>query len=70
MAGKLDIAPNEDHHRTYEENLKFAAKELEANNIIGVIEPINKYAVPGYYLNSYDRGNKVFFSLQLTISLN
>lgn len=37
-------------------NLKFAAEHLESTGIVGVIEPINNYSVPGYYLNSYDKG--------------
>lgn len=37
-------------------NLQFAADQLESTGIIGVIEPINNYSVPGYYLNSYDKG--------------
>lgn len=37
----------------YLSNLKYAAKLLEAESIVGVIEPINKYAVPGYFLNSF-----------------
>lgn len=37
-------------------NLKFAAEQLESTGIIGVIEPINNYSVPGYYLNNYEKG--------------
>lgn len=56
MAGKLQQAPTKDHHITYIKNLKYAASVLAAENITGVIEPICKYGVPGYYLNSYDDG--------------
>lgn len=46
----------DDNLKTYIENLKYAAKYLECENIVGVIEPINKYALPGYFMNSYDTG--------------
>lgn len=56
MAGKLQQPPTKDHHLTYIKNLKYAASVLATENITGVIEPISKYGVPGYYLNSYDDG--------------
>lgn len=37
-------------------NLQFAAEQLESTGIIGVIEPINNYSLPGYYLSCYDKG--------------
>ncbi|CAH0562541.1 unnamed protein product [Brassicogethes aeneus] len=55
MAGKVEGPVTEDNDRTYENNLKFAAGLLELQDIIGVIEPINKYSVPNYYLNCYDK---------------
>lgn len=57
MAGKINGPVTQAHHDTYEKNLKFAANRLEKENIIGVIEPISVQGVPGYYLNSYERGN-------------
>lgn len=55
MAGKVEKV-TEENHSVYEKNLKYAVTLLEQENILGVIEPINKYAVPNYYLNCYDRG--------------
>ncbi|XP_055588233.1 putative hydroxypyruvate isomerase [Uranotaenia lowii] len=55
MAGKLKEPLSDQHDSTYISNLKAAARILEKNNILGVIEPINKYAVPGYYLSSYEK---------------
>uniref|UniRef100_A0AAG5CYE0 Putative hydroxypyruvate isomerase n=1 Tax=Anopheles atroparvus TaxID=41427 RepID=A0AAG5CYE0_ANOAO len=55
MAGKLEGSSTPEHDSTYLNNLRVAAPILEQNNIIGVIEPINKYAVPGYYLSCYDK---------------
>uniref|UniRef100_A0A1L8E286 Putative hydroxypyruvate isomerase n=1 Tax=Nyssomyia neivai TaxID=330878 RepID=A0A1L8E286_9DIPT len=59
MAGKVQEA-TEDNHGVYVENLKYAAGLLEKEGIVGLIEPINRYAVPGYYLNSYERALEVF----------
>jgi len=63
MAGKVGDKVTDENHAIYLENLKEAAKLLKENNIIGLIEPINHYSVPGYYLDSYQRGklnNRVF----------
>lgn len=54
MAGKLTDKPRAEHFKTYVNNLKYASKVLEENNIVGVIEPINKYSLPDYFLDNYD----------------
>lgn len=59
MAGKLASPPSTEHDSTYVKNLKTAASILEQNNILGVIEPINKYALPGYYLACYKKAIQV-----------
>ena len=38
-------------HRTFVANLKFAASELKAAGLRLLIEPINSYDIPGFYLN-------------------
>lgn len=53
MSGKLEHAPTKEHHETFLFNLKYAAGILEQENIVGVIEPINHYSVPGYFLHNY-----------------
>lgn len=53
MSGKLESSPTKEHHETFVENLKFAAEILERENLVGVIEPINHYSVPGYFLHDY-----------------
>ncbi|XP_065089889.1 putative hydroxypyruvate isomerase [Ochlerotatus camptorhynchus] len=58
MAGKLNGPATAQHDETYLSNLKAAATILETNNILGVIEPINKYSVPGYYLACYEKAIK------------
>ena len=42
------------------ENLKSAIPLLEASGIVGLIEPINHYSVPGYFLNNFDLGNETY----------
>lgn len=56
MAGKLNGEPTKENDETYENNLRFAVGLLETENILGLIEPINSYSVPNYYLNSYEKG--------------
>ncbi|XP_052865665.1 putative hydroxypyruvate isomerase [Anopheles cruzii] len=55
MAGKIEGPATQDHDKAYLANLRAAIPMLEKNNIIGVIEPINQYALPGYYLSCYDK---------------
>lgn len=59
MAGKFAEPTTEEHDEVYVANLKYCAKELQERDMIGLIEPINKYALPGYFLNNYDKGKGV-----------
>ncbi|XP_058813316.1 putative hydroxypyruvate isomerase [Topomyia yanbarensis] len=59
MAGKLAGPATAQHDTTYLKNLRTAASLLEKNNILGVIEPINKYSVPGYYLACYEKAIRI-----------
>lgn len=70
MAGKLDGQACKEHDATYLANLRAAAPILEQNNIIGVIEPINKYALPGYYLSCYDKGRTLDYTSRKPASIN
>lgn len=54
MSGKLENSATEKNHETFIENLRYAAKVLEEENLIGVIEPINNYSVPNYFLQNYE----------------
>lgn len=56
MAGKFSEPTTEEHDECYVENLKYCAKELQQRDMIGLIEPINKYALSGYFLHCYDKG--------------
>lgn len=54
MSGKLETnQPSQAHRDTFITNLKYAAKYLNHEGITGVIEPINHYSVPGYFLNDF-----------------
>ncbi|XP_061399307.1 putative hydroxypyruvate isomerase [Musca vetustissima] len=54
MSGLVGNHSREEHLHTYIANLKYAANLLAQENMVGVIEPINKYSVPSYFMNCYD----------------
>lgn len=54
MSG-VTSSPAQINMDTYINNLKSAVKILESKNMIGLIEPINNYSVPDYYMNCYDK---------------
>jgi len=41
---------------TYVRNLIYAANMLEPEEMIGLIEPINKYTGPNYFLDDFNKG--------------
>lgn len=52
MAGKAPAGASDAVlRRTYVENLRYAAAELKGYGLDALIEPINHYDIPGYYLN-------------------
>nr|CAI5858197.1 unnamed protein product [Callosobruchus analis]CAI5863731.1 unnamed protein product [Callosobruchus analis] len=59
MAGKVEEQITVKHDSTYVDNLKYAAEMLEKENILGLIEPINVYSVPHYYMNNYEKAVSV-----------
>lgn len=63
MSGKVEQRSVE-NDVVYLSNLSYAVKELEKAKIVGLIEPINNYSVPHYYMNSYDKGKSVFLKFQ------
>lgn len=56
MSGKIAGESTKLNDNAYETNLRYAIGLLEKENIMGLIEPINSYSVPNYYMNSYDKG--------------
>lgn len=55
MAGVVEN-PTSINDTIYESNLRHAVDRLKTEGIVGLIEPINKYSVPNYYLNCFDKG--------------
>ncbi len=53
LAGKLPAGvTREQAHATFVANLKFAADKLKAAGLKLLIEPINSYDIPGFFLNT------------------
>ncbi|MBS0343228.1 MAG: hydroxypyruvate isomerase [Proteobacteria bacterium] len=56
LVGKLPAGVSEaDARKTLVENLRFAAKKLQAANIRLLIEPINTFDIPGFFVNRTDQ---------------
>ena len=56
LVGKVPAGVSTDAaHKTVVENLRLAARELEAAGLRLLIEPINTFDIPGFYLNRTDQ---------------
>lgn len=53
MAG-LTEGDSKEHLLTYKNNLKYSAEILKMEDMVGLIEPINKFALPSYFMNSFE----------------
>lgn len=54
MSGKPRLDPSyseSDAYATLKSNLTYACAELDRHSLTALIEPINSYSMPGYYLN-------------------
>ena len=47
------------HHKTYLENMKFAAQALAKHNLTLLLEPINTRDMPGYFLNTQAQAHEL-----------
>ena len=47
-------------HKTFVENLRFAAEKLKAAGILLISEPINTYDIPGFFLNRSAQALAIF----------
>jgi hydroxypyruvate isomerase len=56
MAG---FADGHDAHDTFVENLRYACKQAASHSITILIEPLNKYDAPGYFLSTTDQALSV-----------
>lgn len=72
MAGKV-AKKAKSNYETYEANLRYAESKFQSEGIIGLIEPLNKYSVPEYFMSSYDKGiffHRVFnFKVYITVNI-
>jgi hydroxypyruvate isomerase len=60
IAGIVPSGVSEDVLRTtFVANLRFAASELGKHGIQALIEPINRFDIPGFYLNTLDQAASV-----------
>lgn len=50
---------NQGSEATLLKNMQAAVPILEQNNIVGLLEPINGYSVPQYFLNNYETAQRV-----------
>jgi len=58
MSGKVE-APTTVNDIVYEKNLLYAIEKCQKEDIVVVIEPINNYSVPNYYMNNFQKGLKL-----------
>lgn len=58
MSGKVEF-PTTANDIVYEKNLLYAIEKCQKENIIVVIEPINNYSVPNYYMNNFQKGTRL-----------
>ncbi|CAB3410989.1 unnamed protein product [Caenorhabditis bovis] len=66
MAGvPRDVDDSSKADQIYAHNLKFAAEKLASANLVCLIEPINHYTVPGYFLKDYEQAAKLIKSINL-----
>ena len=65
LAGKApsDVDPKI-LHETFVENLRFAADELQKENIRLLIEPINTFDIPGFFLNTTQQALDILAQVQ------
>ncbi|KAF4532297.1 hypothetical protein B566_EDAN010798 [Ephemera danica] len=63
MSGTVET-PTQENMETYDRNMNYAASILASNDIVGLIEPINNWSVPQYFMNSYEK------ALDLVQSIN
>ncbi|EPB71686.1 hypothetical protein ANCCEY_09234 [Ancylostoma ceylanicum] len=55
MAG-IPAKDDGDVSKVFVENVSYAAAKLGEANLMCLIEPINHYTIPGYFLSSYEQG--------------
>ncbi|KAK6049267.1 hydroxypyruvate isomerase domain protein, partial [Cooperia oncophora] len=64
MAG-IPTSSAADVPKLYLDNVAYAAEKLGKADIMCLIEPINHYTVPGYYLSSYEQAKTIIDAVKL-----
>ena len=65
MAGQVDSAFSHAQHRaTYVDNIAHAASRCGEANLTLMVEPINPYDMPGYFLNDFDMAADILKELK------
>ena len=59
LAGKLNTESTQQAHETFLSNLQFAASRLKAADLNLLIEPINSFDIPGFFLTRTDQALKI-----------
>lgn len=54
MSGRV-ASPTEANDTVFEKNLSYAAEQFQKEGIVGLIEPINNYSAPNYYMNNFQK---------------
>lgn len=62
MSGKVE-SPTTANDIVYEKNLLYAIEKCKSEDIVVVIEPINNYSVPNYYMNNFQKGKRLFINI-------
>lgn len=53
LAGKrVDSVSDDEHRKTFIENIQYAADQLAEHNLLLLIEPINHFDIAGFFLNT------------------
>ena len=61
MAG---FASGDEAHETFIENLRYACNEAEKQDLTILIEPLNEYDAPGYFLQTTDQALKIIHQIE------
>lgn len=65
MAGIVSGVDQETNRKVYVENLRYAGSELAKHGLTLLIEPINPFDMPGYYLSNIDQAKEILQEVDL-----
>lgn len=65
MAGIVSDSDNETAEEVFMENLYYAGEEMAKHGLTVLIEPINQYDMPGYFLKNIHQAKEILNGVQL-----